>query len=139
MRYRDDFVEQTIKLYKQNLNLIRDFKLSKNVENITHQNIVSYSTYSPWYDDVKFLECYKLSCNNTLVDIYRCYELWNFIKRNSQIKGDVLEVGVWKGGTGSILAKATELYSDGTVYLADTFKGVVKATDKDSIYKGGEH
>ena len=65
--------------------------------------------------------------------------LWNFIKRNRHIKGDILEVGVWKGGTGSILAKATELFSTGTVYLADTFTGVVKASVNDSIYKGGEH
>jgi O-methyltransferase len=49
-----------------------------------------------------------------------------------------LEVGVWRGGTGVLLAKAVES-SEKRVYLADTFAGVVKAGGKDTSYKGGEH
>jgi O-methyltransferase len=49
-------------------------------------------------------------------------------------------VGVWRGGTGSLMAKAAQLFSPNTtIYLADTFKGVVKAGSKDTNYKGGEH
>ncbi|WP_222428666.1 TylF/MycF/NovP-related O-methyltransferase [Lutibacter sp. Hel_I_33_5] len=54
------------------------------------------------------------------------------------IEGDILEVGVWRGGTGAILSKASE-DSDSKVYLADTFTGVVKATEEDTVYRGGEH
>ena len=118
---------------------IRDFKLSNNHEDITHQNIVSYATYSPWYDDKDFMAAYDACKKNTLVDIYRCFELWNFVKMNNNLKGDILEVGVWQGGTGCLLAKSSELFSQGNVFLADTFKGVVKATNEDTIYKGGEH
>ncbi|WP_418263881.1 TylF/MycF/NovP-related O-methyltransferase [Flavobacterium faecale] len=139
MKYRNDFLQQTVDFYKNNISTIRSFKLSNNEENISHQNIVPYSTYSPWYDDKQFLETYEISKNNTLVDIYRCYELWNYVKKNNHLKGDILEVGVWKGGSGCILAKASELFSDGKVYLADTFKGVVKASEMDPVYKGGEH
>lgn len=139
MKYKNDFLEQTVNMYKNSIDLIRNFKLSKNQENITHQNIVSYATYSPWYDDLEFLKVYDECKKHTLVDIYRCYELWNYIKKNNHIKGDVLEVGVWRGGSGCIIAKASQLFSDGKIYLADTFSGVVKASSNDTVYKGGEH
>lgn len=130
---------QTVNLYKSNIDNIRNFKLSKNQQNFSHQHIVSYATYSPWYDDLEFLKVYDECKNYTLVDIYRCYELWNYIKKNNHIKGDILEVGVWRGGSGCVLAKASKLFSDGKVYLADTFSGVVKASSNDTLYKGGEH
>ena len=53
---------------------------------------------------------------------------------------DVLEVGVWRGGTGCLLAaKAQSLNRNATVFLCDTFSGVVKAGEIDNFYKGGEH
>lgn len=95
------------------------------------------NTYSPWQDDSEFQEVYNSIKNHTLVDIYRCYELWAISKQLSDCEGSVIEIGVWRGGTGLILAKAG---SENTkVYLCDTFEGVVKASDKDNIYKGGEH
>jgi len=51
-----------------------------------------------------------------------------------------LEVGAWRGGTGCLLgARASTLNADKKTYLFDTFKGVVKVSDKDSFYSGGEH
>jgi O-methyltransferase len=61
------------------------------------------------------------------------------VKKNEHLKGDIVEVGVWRGGTGALLAKAAESYSNCKVYLADTFTGVVKASSQDTTYKGGEH
>jgi O-methyltransferase len=139
MKYREDFLNETVALYKKQLELIRNMRLSKNVENITHQHIVPFSTYSPWYDDKEFIEVFNVIKENTLVDTYRCYELWDFIKRNLQMQGDVLEVGVWRGGTGCLIAKAIKNFSKGKVYLADTFSGIVKASKDDTSYKGGEH
>jgi len=52
----------------------------------------------------------------------------------------LIEVGVWRGGTGALIAKQAKLNDiKGKVYLCDTFTGVVKAGEKDSSYKGGEH
>lgn len=76
--------------------------------------------------------------SHTLLDIYRCYELWTLAKQANNIDGNILEVGVWRGGSGAVLAQATR-GSGKTVYLADTFAGVVKAGDNDTAYKGGEH
>lgn len=140
MDYKDDFIQETINFYKSNLDLIRNLKLSKNVENIIHRHIISYATYSPWINDNDFTAIYNQVKDHTLVDIYRCYELYSFVKRNNNLKGDVLEVGVWKGGTGCILGHALNCVSpDSCIYLVDTFKGVVKAGINDTNYKGGEH
>ncbi len=104
-----------------------------------HQEISTIATYSPWLNDSDFLETYNQIKEHTLVDIYRCYELWALGKQTSDIDGDILEVGVWRGGTGTILAKAIKNISGKKVFLADTFTGVVKAGNNDTCYKGGEH
>jgi O-methyltransferase len=93
-------------------------------------------TYSPWLSDREFLSTYELIKNFTLVDRERCYELWDLAKQSVAVDGAILEVGVWRGGTGCLLARAAPTK---TVYLADTFAGVVKAGKNDTYYKGGEH
>ena len=105
---------------------------------ISHHRILPFSTLAPWLDDKDFIEIYGKVKLNTLVDIYRCYELWYLAKQLSNIQGSILEVGVWRGGTGAILAKAAEPNGK-MVFLADTFEGVVKAGSKDTAYVGGEH
>jgi len=103
-----------------------------------HQRIFPAATYSPWLDDQAFLNVYRRIKNHTLVDIYRCYELWSLAKQTSRVDGHILEVGVWRGGTGAILAEAVKDLPK-KVYLADTFTGVVKAGPNDPSYTGGEH
>jgi O-methyltransferase len=98
------------------------------------------ATYSPWIADAAFRRVYEAARHNTLVDIYRCYELWTLARRLNGVPGDVLEVGTWRGGTGSILAAACAgTAPEKTVFLCDTFEGVVKAGGEDTLYKGGEH
>jgi O-methyltransferase len=104
-----------------------------------HTNVRPTATYSPWVDDVEFQEAYRRIKGNTLVDIYRCYELWDLVRQTRSVEGDVLEVGVWRGGTGALLAQAVRGEADKRVFLADTFTGVVKAGNRDTRYKGGEH
>jgi len=106
---------------------------------VVHKQVIPYASYAPWEGDEEFKKLYGLVKGNTLVDIYRCYELWNMIHDLKDVEGDILEVGVWRGGTGAILSKASENDPDTKVYLADTFTGVVKATEEDTIYRGGEH
>jgi O-methyltransferase len=74
---------------------------------------------------------------NTLVDIYRCFELNSFMEQFKDTQGDIIEVGVWRGGTGRILING--LSNGQTLFLCDTFEGVVKAGIYDNIYQGGEH
>ena len=105
-----------------------------------YQRAFPFATYAPWKIDPAFLSTYSVIQLNTLVDIYRCWELWTLVDQTAKRDGGILEVGVWRGGTGALMAK--RVLSTGRndpVYLCDTFEGVVKAGSKDSAYKGGEH
>lgn len=97
--------------------------------------ILPKSTLSPWFQDSEFLTAYKKLSNHTLVDIYRCYELYALTKQFKNVEGIILEVGTWKGGTAALLSLAEA----GEVYTCDTFSGVVKASESDNFYGGGEH
>lgn len=98
------------------------------------------STYAPWHDDVAFRRSYDAIDGHTFVDQYKCYELWQQLGQLRHVAGDVLEVGVWRGGTGVLMAtRACDLGLDAVVHLADTFEGVAKAGAADPWYKGGEH
>ena len=99
-----------------------------------------YATYAPWNSDSEFLSAYKLVQRNTLVDIYRCWELWTLVGQAAKRNGGILEVGVWRGGTGALMAKRALCTGiKDLVYLCDTFEGVVKAGSRDPHYMGGEH
>jgi O-methyltransferase len=103
---------------------------------LRHSRLYVGATYSPWLSDKEFLSAYEIIEKFTLVDRERCYELWDFAKQSVKINGAILEVGVWRGGTGCLLAMSAPTKS---VYLADTFEGVVKVGKNDTYYTGGEH
>ena len=107
---------------------------------LEYQPIRSIATYSPWNIDRPFLEIYQAILSHTLYDIYRCYEIWSLVEQTQKLEGSLIEVGVWRGGTGALIAKRAQLCGiTDPVYLCDTFTGVVKASDRDSQYMGGEH
>lgn len=103
--------------------------------------IDTYATYSPWNVDETFSESFEMMKEHTLVDIFRCYELWKLVEQTAKLKeGSIMEVGVWRGGTGALLAKSAAVHGiKDKVYLCDTFTGVVKSGDQDSDYSDGEH
>lgn len=102
--------------------------------------VYPFANYAPWNSDPVFLSAYDSIRSHTLVDIYRCWELWSLVNRTERLGGAMLEVGVWRGGTGALMAKRAQLAeAKDPVYLCDTFEGVVKAGVRDTTYKGGEH
>jgi O-methyltransferase len=113
------------------------------VKDIPHSIVTPQATYSPWLADKDFIGAYRAitephESSHTLVDRYRCYELWQLASRN--VTGDVLEIGVWRGGTGCLIAKRLQTIApQKTVYLCDTFTGVVGVTSNDPSYSDGEH
>ena len=105
---------------------------------LTYGSISSNANYSPWLGDATFNENYLRVRPNTLVDIYRCYGLWSLVEQTTRLTGDILEVGVWRGGTGCLMAKRVQLLkSPAKVFLCDTFRGVVKVSERDPHYKEG--
>jgi O-methyltransferase len=99
------------------------------------------ATYSPWLTDTAFQNTFEQVSANTLVDRFRCYELWSLVGQARKLDaGGLIEVGVWRGGTGCLIAQAAKHFGiPERVYLCDTFEGVVKAGEMDTRYSGGEH
>lgn len=99
------------------------------------------SDYQPWLADVAFLETWQRVRENTLLDLPRLYTLWDMVEQATRRnEGAVLEVGVWRGGSGALMGhRMATCGTSRPLYLADTFTGVVKAGDRDSYYRGGEH
>ena len=110
-------------------------------KSLKYQIVRPRATYSPWNEDILFNEIYTAIQGFTKVDKYRCFELFKLVEQSSKLpSGDIIEIGVWRGGTGAMIAKqAKECGISSQVYLCDTFAGVVKTGPKDSVYKGGEH
>lgn len=97
-----------------------------------HKNV-----YTPWEtEDEYFHSIYSgIMTTHTLVEIERCWELWNLVHQVAHIEGIVLEVGCWKGGSGLILAQAASRVDQSIfVYLCDTFAGTVKGGEIDGQY-----
>ncbi len=102
--------------------------------------IMPWATYSPWLLDEEFQSCHNIIKDYTLVDLYRCYEMWHLIGQVAGLSGDIIEVGTWRGGTGCLMARRVKnLGMDCKIFLCDTFTGVVKTGAEDVSYSGGEH
>ena len=98
--------------------------------------IHSYPYDAPWLtDDAPFNRLYERIRKHTLVDRVRCYALYQLAGQARKVPGNILEVGVWRGGTAALLAHTAP---EKTVYAADTFRGVVKAADWEH-YVDGAH
>ena len=118
---------------------VRKLLTEKHLDPARDSVLMSWATYSPWLLDAEFQSCHAAVRDYTLVDLYRCWELWHLLAETRPLAGDVLEVGTWRGGTGCLLGRrAQDLQMDATVFLCDTFEGVVKTGAADS-YRGGEH
>lgn len=110
-----------------------------------------HNTYAPWRRDRDLAAWLKIvsppyfrgppaSNSFTLVDIYRCWNIWTLSKKLARLSGDMIEVGTFRGGTAALIAHAIATQRSGSrLYICDTFKGVVKAGNRDTAYKGGEH
>lgn len=112
------------------------------INNFQYAVVTPSANYSPWLQDDEFQKIYHQIKKNTLVDIYRCYELWEMTEAMYRLDSTAhfIEIGVWRGGTAGIVGrKLSLLQSTSNFYLADTFSGVVKATANDKFYSGGEH
>ncbi len=96
------------------------------------------STYAPWLQDHEFNETWEVVKNYTLVDKHRCFGLWQLVAEAAKLRGAIVEVGTWRGGSGALIAKRAALVGiKDTVYMCDTFKGIVKAGKRDPFWKNG--
>ena len=63
------------------LNTVRKTRFSTLKQGYTQAQIIPYASYSPWLDDEAFLALFERVRECTMVDIYRCYELYTLAKQ----------------------------------------------------------
>lgn len=133
------FIYNTLKKLTESLGY--NLTIRKRPKNIrSYEVITPLATYAPWLQNNLFNKIYGLIKNYTLVDKYRCFELWQLVAETAKLNGALIEIGVWRGGSGALIAKKAKLEGiNDKIYLCDTFKGVVKAGIYDISYKGREH
>ncbi len=127
-------------LYRNNRSKLARVGLDSGLEDVPHRVIATNAVFAPWACDTGFRDLFEKVRSNTLVDQYCLHELWSLAGQLANVPGDVIEVGTWKGGSGCLIA--SRFRREGinlTTYLCDTFNGVVKAGEKDTFYKNGEH
>src|SRR3954451_20367122 len=86
---------------------------------LPHSRIYTTATYSPWLNDSAFQAVYEHISQNTMVDLYRCYDLWQLVAEAAKLDhGDIIEVGSYRGGSGCLMsARSAQLGLNATVYL----------------------
>ena len=67
--------------------------------------------YSPWLGDPAFERVYAAAEGRTLVSRDRCFVLWRTLQQALHLDGDLLECGVFRGGTA--LLEATTVRDQG--------------------------
>lgn len=133
-------------LQKRGLHIIKPAKhhghTSFQINEFSYDLVKPSANYSPWQADRDFNTIYEQVKSYTLVDVYRCYELWELAAQIHKIEPGAafIEIGVWRGGTAAIIGnKLSRLNASNIFYLADTFEGVPKSSAKDTFYFDGEH
>ena len=72
---------------------------------------------------------------HTLLARDRLFAVYNFSRHASLLEGDMAEVGVYKGGTSVLLARANPAK---TVHSFDTFTGIPTARPADDVHVNGD-
>lgn len=87
-----------------------------------------------------FWGVYEVARRHSGMDLFRMYQLWSLMGQAAKLKsGDILEVGCASGGSGFVIASRARLSNcDGSVYLCDTFTGLVKSDDQVDKLKDGD-
>lgn len=92
----------------------------------------NYKKTAPIFDIVAKIKKKR----DLLVTYNEAYQIFMSVKNTEKIKGDIAEVGVYKGGTAEIIARAK---GNKKLHLFDTFEGLPKGTkydDEEDLYKG---
>lgn len=116
-------------------------QLIRPVVNKIRFNSISRKIFYPDFEE-EFVELYYRFQNLTMTSPERMYGLYKAVRYvlTREIPGDLVEAGVWKGGSAMICAALLKSLKDRTkkLYLYDTYSGMPEPSDKDINYLG-EH
>lgn len=85
-----------------------------------------------WDSQNEFNALYEQIRRYTVVSKNRCFMLYQLLRYASNLDGDIAEVGVYKGGTAKLIAKAAPYKN---VHLFDTFSGMPPICTEIDIHK----
>lgn len=88
--------------------------------------------YSPWLSP-EFTALYRRIGAHTLVSIERCWTLSQMLSQAMNVEGDVMEAGVFRGGTARLLKDGMTAQQGRKLFLFDSFEGmehVSRAADR---------
>jgi hypothetical protein len=88
-----------------------------------------------WSKDKDFRLLFKEIQKYTVVSQDRCFMLYQMAQYANNKKGEIAEVGVYKGGTGKLIAKTCP---NKRVHLFDTFSGMPKENPTIDHHKQGD-
>lgn len=95
--------------------------------------------FAPWLGR-GFARYYAIAAPRTLVSIDRCYMLYTLLSQALNIDGEILECGVYRGGTAAMMAHViAEAGSAKKLYLFDTFAGMPETdAERDTYHRAGD-
>lgn len=87
-------------------------------------------TYMPWRAPW-FTELYARLSPHTQVSVDRCWTIWQTAAQALHVDGDVMEAGVFQGGTAVLLREAMRSFPSKTLLLFDSFEGMQRVSGVD--------
>ncbi|MBO0728342.1 MAG: class I SAM-dependent methyltransferase [Acidimicrobiaceae bacterium] len=95
--------------------------------------------YSPWAGESSFERLYQRIKPLTLVSRDRCYVLWKTLLQAVNLQGDMIECGVFRGGTALLAAETLRSASaERGLHLFDTFAGMPDVTEGIDRFEPGD-
>ncbi|MDR1362628.1 MAG: TylF/MycF family methyltransferase [Spirochaetaceae bacterium] len=131
------YIVKKYQIYKAEQNIAK----MPDIDDDGFEKINGAYIFSPQKSDIAFRDLYSKIQEYTLLGEIKSYALWQIVKEASKLnEGAFIEVGVWRGGSGALIAKQAEINGiTDNIYLCDTFTGVVKSGKNDTFYENGEH
>ena len=91
--------------------------------------------------DGAFHETSKIAATRSGMDEFRMWQLWHMMGEAAKLPdGDILEIGCALGGSGLIIAMRARIAKlTSQIHLCDTFAGLVKTGEHDTLKDGDMH
>jgi O-methyltransferase len=97
--------------------------------------------FSPWEGEASFEAIFQKVKSHTLCSRDRCYILWTTLRQALVNGGDVVECGVFRGGTALLEALTIQAHASHggrTLHLFDSFEGMPETTEGVDRLKRGD-
>ncbi len=122
--------------------LVKSFLARRNLALVsaTWRDSITETMHSDLRRDQSFMELYERCQPFTMTSIERMYGLYQAVRYivHHQIPGDLIECGVWRGGSTMLCALTLLQLHDTTrtIHLYDTFEGMTPPQAQDVDFRG---